>query len=302
VSVSYRIRRGQNSKAPTSYAEQVDAGLLIAGHHHLVTHAVPAHVMAATALTATAAHARELNDLARTRAAMSHPGREESTPRALARHAVAWVCVLLLPRRQLLPGVSVVTPTWKRNVLLLNRAIPSVRAQTYPGEIEHIIVSDGPDPPLAAQLPGLHELPAHQDMRNRGLIPRLYGVVQARHGIIAYLDDDNAWRPEHLELLVRALISSGADFAYSRALCHDRDRDVRYTIGTPVPGLAQIDTSLIVHRRELLRVATWNLCDRPADWDLVSRWMEAGASWAFVPDITLDYYLRPAGTAAALPR
>lgn len=285
---------------------------MIAAHHHLTSHVAPAHVMAATALTATAAHARELSDLAHTRASLRAPGREESTPHAIARHAVAWLCVLLLPRHRLLPGVSVVTPTWKRNVLLLNRAIPSVAAQTYPGEIEHIVVSDGPDPALAAQLPGLHpgpnhslglhQLPAHQDMCNRGLVPRLYGAAQAGHDLIAYLDDDNAWRREHLELLVRALLSSGAGFAYSRALCHDRERAVRYTIGTPVPELAQIDTSLIVHRRGLLRTATWNLCGQPADWDLVSRWIAGGASWVFVPDITLDYYLRPAGAVVAAQR
>jgi Glycosyl transferase family 2 len=280
----------------------MDAGLLIAGHHHLVSHAAPVHVMAATALTATAAHARELNELARARIAMDTPAREESAPRSVARHAVAWLCVLILPRRRLLPGVSVVTPTWRRNALLLNRAIPAVRAQTYPGGIEHVVVSDGPDPVLAAQLPGLRELPFHQPVRNRGVMPRLYGTWAARHEVIAYLDDDNAWRPAHLELLVRALISSGADFAYSRALCHDAARGVRYTIGTPVPELAQIDTSLIVHRRELLAAATWQPSDGPADWYLVSRWMAAGASWVFVPDITLDYYLCLADSAAVLPR
>ena len=29
----------------------------------------------------------------------------------------------------------------------------------------------------------------------------------------------------------------------------------------------------------------------PADWDLVRRWLEAGATWAFVPEVTLDYYV-----------
>ena len=26
------------------------------------------------------------------------------------------------------------------------------------------------------------------------------------------------------------------------------------------------------------------------DWDLVSRWMAAGATWAHVPQVTADYY------------
>src|SRR5262252_1881600 len=43
-----------------------------------------------------------------------------------------------------LPSVDVVTPTWERHDVLLNRAIPSVQAQTYPN-VRHIVVSDGPD-------------------------------------------------------------------------------------------------------------------------------------------------------------
>jgi Glycosyl transferase family 2 len=262
--------------------------MVIALHHHLMHRPESPHVVAGAALTAAAAHARELHDAARIRlAAVRHS----------IRHGAAWLSVLLLPRRRPLPGVSVITPTWKRNVLLLNRAAPSVTAQTYPGEIEHIIVSDGPDPELAELVPGLHQLPVHHEMRNRGIVPRLFGTHQARHEIIAYLDDDNAWRPNHLELLVRALIGSNADFAYSRALCHDRDRSVRYTIGTPVPQAGQIDTSLLVHYRDLLTPVTWQPSEQPADWDLVSRWVAAGAHWQFVPDVTMDYYARPAATA-----
>jgi hypothetical protein len=46
-----------------------------------------------------------------------------------------------------IPQVTIVTPTWQRHDLLLNRAIPSVQAQGYPG-VEHLVISDGPDPPL----------------------------------------------------------------------------------------------------------------------------------------------------------
>lgn len=260
-------------------------------------------MLAATALTATAAHARELSVLVRTEAMLHESAREESTHcpstrLAFARHAItrvvsALLCVLL-PRFP--PGVSVITPTWQRHELLFQRCLPSVRMQSYRGDTEHIVVSDGPDPELAAVLPGLVTLPDHQVTRNRGLRPRRHGTTLARHELIAYLDDDNAWRPGHLEMLARALTVSGADFAFSRALCHDQERGVRYTIGTPVPELAQIDTSLIMHRRELLGVASWQPSGGPADWDLVSRWLRAGATWVFVPDITLDYYVRPAAS------
>jgi hypothetical protein len=52
----------------------------------------------------------------------------------------------------------------------------------------------------------------------------------------------------------------------------------------------QIDTSLIVHRRELLEVSNWEPSTGPADWALVSRWIGKGATWAYVPEITMDYY------------
>ena len=193
---------------------------------------------------------------------------------------------ILLPRW---PRITVVTPTWQRQELLVNRCIPSVRAQQYPGEVEHIIVCDGPDPGLPA-LDGLLMLTEHQTHGRRGLRARQYGARAASGDVLAYLDDDNAWRPQHLAALTRALLDSGADFAYSRALCHSDS--LNYSIGTWPPVFAQIDTSVIVHRRELLDVADWRQSPGPSDWDLVSRWLTRGAKWAFVPEVTLDYYLR----------
>ena len=190
------------------------------------------------------------------------------------------------------PKVSVVTPTWRRARLLLNRCIPSVQAQTYRGEIEHIIVSDGPDPALD-HIPGVHQLAEHRLCVNRGVWARLAGTELATGEIFAYLDDDNAWRPRHLEVLVDAITASGVSFAYSQALCQS-DTGLRWVIGCNRPVFAQIDTSLIVHNAGLLETATWEPSGRPADWHLVDRWLAAGATWAHVPEITLDYYARRA--------
>lgn len=192
---------------------------------------------------------------------------------------------MLLPRW---PRVSVITPTWQRRRLLTERCIPSVQAQDYPGIVDHVIVSDGPDPDLPP-LPGLTMLRHHRELVNRGVLARLQGTEISSGEVIAYLDDDNAWRPQHLGALVRALVDSGADFAYSRAMCHGEG--FSYSVGVAPPVFAQIDTSLIVHRRELLETASWRPSSGPSDWDLVRRWTEAGAKWAFVPEITLDYYV-----------
>jgi glycosyltransferase involved in cell wall biosynthesis len=185
--------------------------------------------------------------------------------------------------------VSVVTPTWQRVMRLKRQCIPSVQAQTY-RPLEHIIISDGPDRKLAG-IPNVTFLPAHEPARNRGVVARKLGAELATGPYVAYLDDDNAWRPDHLRLLVDALERTGADFAYSKALCTEA-HGYRWTIGQDPPAYTQIDTSLIVHRRELLDSEGWEQSDMPADWDLVNRWMKAGATWVHVPVVTLDYSAR----------
>jgi glycosyltransferase involved in cell wall biosynthesis len=203
--------------------------------------------------------------------------------RLLIRQLMAWFAVVVSRR----PTVTVVTPTWLRRRLLTGRCIPSVQAQEYAGMIDHIIVSDGPDEDLYG-VGGVKFLPGHVPECNRGLTARRHGAELATGELIAYLDDDNAWRPRHLDKVVSALVRAGADFAYGRAMCHDSG--MSWSIGQSPPAIGQIDTSLIVHRRELLEVATWEPSQGPADWDLVSRWIRHGASWAYAPDVTMDYY------------
>ena len=190
------------------------------------------------------------------------------------------------------PLVTAVTPTWQRHRLLLSRCVPSAAAQGYPA-LEHIIVSDGPDPVLRDKLAGrnarFEELPEHDPDAQWGHHARLHGIDLAKGDYIAYLDDDNSWHPDHVRLLTAALEDTGADFAYPLMAVHGRGE---YVIGTDPPAEGQIDTSMIVHRRELLDVATWRWYPGipTIDWDLVSRWMAGGATWVRVNAVTCDYY------------
>ena len=204
----------------------------------------------------------------------------------------AFLAAVLAPRKL----ISVITPTWQRFMLLTTRCVPSVQAQQYT-PVEHVIVSDGPDERLAG-VPGVRFLPAHEPAPNRGIRARRHGVSVARGDLIAYLDDDNAWSFNHLNLLAAALDETGADFAYSQALCTE-PHGYRWTIGCEPPMYSQIDTSMIVHRRELLDVANWETSAGPADWALVARWMDAGAKWVHVPAVTVDYYARGLPVKAA---
>jgi glycosyltransferase involved in cell wall biosynthesis len=189
------------------------------------------------------------------------------------------------------PLVSVITPTWQRHDILLKRCIPSVQAQTYPN-VEHVVVSDGPDPELHSTAPDdvrYAEVSHHDPGVRWGHWARLAGIGLAHGELIAYLDDDNAYRPDHVTLLVQAFADHPhASFAYSRMLVHGPFEP--YEVGADPPAYGQIDTSVIAHRRELLERETWQPSLPTIDWDIVRRWVAAGARWTFVPKVTVDYY------------
>lgn len=185
-----------------------------------------------------------------------------------------------------------VTPTWQRHDLLLTRCIPSVAAQTVP--VEHVVVSDGPDPQLRTVLDGTlvvyAEVATHYDHpTNVGGWARNRGLEVATGELIAYLDDDNAYRPHHIAALAAAMDTApDVDFAYSRMFRHG----IGDVIGTPPPRHGTVDSSLIMHRADTpSRFGFWPApSGYSIDWELVQTWLGNGAKWVHVPDITVDYY------------
>lgn len=202
------------------------------------------------------------------------------------------------------PLISVITPTWQRYNLLFGRCIPSVQQQDYPN-VEHVIVHDGsPEEgagPIAARL-GVRtdewwQHPVTFDYVAQHIEPggrtraRLLAIGNADGELIAYLDDDDAYRPEHLSVLAAALAEHPeAGFAYSQMASHDGTNQVVAVIGQDPPAFCQIGSPMIVHRREILQYGTWGP-DRPdEDWQLVARWLEAGVKYVYVPECTIDVW------------
>lgn len=188
--------------------------------------------------------------------------------------------------------ISVVTPTWRRNDLLLERCIPSVRAQTHPA-VEHIIVSDGPDEELRRRIEALpvrfSELPEHDDGSYYGHRARMRGIELAESEFIAYIDDDDAWRPDHLSVLMSALEQTGAPWAYSRCAVHLARGDVRIGDGPLAHGRI-IPSLMILHRREVLKIQGWVNDPGAPDWNLVRSWLDAGLEPVSADVVTCDYY------------
>jgi len=190
--------------------------------------------------------------------------------------------------------VSVITSTHNRNDLLFKRCIPSVKAQTYP-LIEHIIVSDGLNQELLDYFGGYgiekdharyYATPYHYD--DWGASPKNVGILMAAGECIAYLDDDNEFLPEHVEKLVSLIRQTKADLVYSKFEWLPGG-SVR---GTPDLRLGQIDTSAILHKRELIRKGLWLNKGHGNDFWTVSNWVEHGARYSFLDEVTMRYYFR----------
>lgn len=116
------------------------------------------------------------------------------------------------------PVVSVIVPTFNRpDALAL--AITSILNQTYQN-FEVIIVNDGGcDVRLNVSPEAEHRVRYISHETNRGLAATRNTALRAARGTyVAYLDDDDIFYPDHLEVLVHALRTSGCEVAYTDAV------------------------------------------------------------------------------------
>lgn len=201
------------------------------------------------------------------------------------------------------PLVSIITPTWQRHSLLME-TIQNVREQTY-RPLEHVIVSDGQDDvlarltvgPLMAQFAGGVPIRFVELGRNWStFLPRSFGVAPLTVGALMasgeyhlWLCDDERMRPDHVEHLVDLIERTGADFVYPQVLMWKTSHPgIAWTIGADPPEYGQITNFL--YRASALQKAMYCF-DIPeaADWNLVRRWMEAGATWEMSDRCTISH-------------
>lgn len=107
------------------------------------------------------------------------------------------------------PRVSVVVPTIGRPELV--RALRSVRAQSFVGDIELIVVNDagpGTDWPIEAK--SLADRVVETAGRVGGSRARNLGIAASTGDLVALLDDDDEWLPDKLALQI-GLLEAGPD-------------------------------------------------------------------------------------------
>jgi glycosyltransferase involved in cell wall biosynthesis len=103
----------------------------------------------------------------------------------------------LLPESRTWPPVSAIVATSGRPELLA-RAVRGILGQTYPGEVECMVVFDQITPvTLLVDVPARRGLRVVSNTRTPGLAgARNTGITASRGALIAFCDDASVWAPD----------------------------------------------------------------------------------------------------------
>lgn len=201
------------------------------------------------------------------------------------------------------PLISVPIATYNAAELLVERAIASVRAQTY-DRWEIVVVGDGCTDDTAARLDALDDsrirfvnLPfrtinsdePHERWLVSGAAPSNLAIELSRGEWIAPLDDDDEFLPRHIETLLALALDHRAEFAYGKLERGDGGRDY---FSFP-PKFTQIGMQAAIYLRALSffewNVSSW-VVGEPSDWNLIRRMREAGVHMAATEEPVGRYY------------
>lgn len=216
------------------------------------------------------------------------------------------------------PLVSVVIPTFDRPQTLAQRSIPSALAQTH-RNLEVLVVGDGAGEDVAEVVAGFDDPRVRYTNRNlrgpypsdpRGLRavaggpPFNEGQRQARGRWIAALADDDAFRPDHVELLLRAAQQERYEVSYGLLRCVLPDGTERQLGGFPprrgsyYAQAALYHTGLRFMESELADALFWEA----SDISLCRRMLRAGVRFGFIDEVVTDYWWQPRYEGAKPPK
>ncbi|MYR46553.1 glycosyltransferase [Streptomyces sp. SID5910] len=195
------------------------------------------------------------------------------------------------------PRVSVICPTYNRSRPILD-TLASVTAQTVT-DWEMLVVSDGSTDDTDDWVrhstrtdPRIRLLRTERHGHPSG--PRNIALAEARGEVVAYLDHDDQWRADHLEVVL-SLTDRGADIVATGFELRDpagaltaasQPYEMCWHPEFQVLGVV-FEPSRVAHRRGLAeRAGGWRTGAGLEDWDLWLRMTDAGARFTTVADRT----------------
>ncbi len=204
------------------------------------------------------------------------------------------------------PLVSVIIPTYTHYELLVDRSIPSALGQTYP-QIEVVVVGDGAPASTAEAIAELNDprvrytnltvrAPYPDDptefWRVAGTPPWNAAWELAQGRWIAPLNDDDAFRPHHIESLLAAAREQRCEVAYGAIEHHLPDGGTDVVNSWPPESHRFGWQAALVHAGlgfMPMQLGSGAL-GVPGDWSLCRRMRRAGVHFTKIDDVVVDYY------------
>ena len=127
------------------------------------------------------------------------------------------------------PKVTVIIPTYKRNIEILLRAVQSVVTQTY-NNIEIIVIDDSPETYTHRnEIKTYMESVSNENVfyfQNEknigGSLARNRGISLAHGLFISFLDDDDEYKPEKIEKQVDFMVKGDYDLTFSDMIMYNK--------------------------------------------------------------------------------
>lgn len=201
------------------------------------------------------------------------------------------------------PDVACVIPTHGRPEHL-SHALGSILAQTRV-PVEVVVVDDLDDPHTATMVSAMAPrapFPIRHIVNHVGggaSGSRNAGAAASTAPILAFLDDDDAWRPEYLQGARAALQQSGAEVVISGLTRFRQDGGIQQIVMPALPAIAgrlydknfgMTGSNLMITRAAFERIGGFD----PAlpvfnDWDFLIRMVGAGIGYAVLEQPLVEW-------------
>lgn len=165
--------------------------------------------------------------------------------------------------------IAVITPYHDPSSRYLDQCLASVQEQTYKNII-HVTVGDGCKLNNPEEFNNVYDIPLPKNINNFGDSPRSIGVIYAFSlGVdaVAFLDSDNWYANNHIELMVQTVEKTGSDVATSLRYLTHLDGSI-LGVCPESDGIIFCDTNcLLITRRLAEEAGLWWLI--PADMHVI---------------------------------